>query len=98
MEGRCQCREGFYGDGYDCINHCAHDEVWENGKCVPTLFDDRSELPFCDFKGDCACPEGYELSEETLMCHYVIRSRPDDESASEELSKHKSVLEIFRNY
>lgn len=69
-KGRCGCRDGFSGDGYSCTHICGHDEVWENGRCVP-LFVEQELSPNCDYQNDCKCPEGYELSEDQFICHYV---------------------------
>ncbi|EDW61724.1 nidogen [Drosophila virilis] len=70
-EGRCGCREGFSGDGYSCVNICGHDEVFEHGRCVPILLDEHEVEPRCNILGDCTCPEGYELSEESRTCRYA---------------------------
>ncbi|KAH8299746.1 hypothetical protein KR044_005465 [Drosophila immigrans] len=68
--GRCRCREGFSGDGYNCEHICGHDEVWEHGRCVPILLDDHEIESSCDFMGTCSCPEGYDLSEDAKSCRY----------------------------
>ncbi|ALC40596.1 Ndg [Drosophila busckii] len=71
FEGRCSCREGFTGDGYNCQHICGHDEVWEHGRCVPILLDEHELEPRCNILGDCTCPEGYDLSEDGRSCRYA---------------------------
>ncbi|XP_067632308.1 nidogen [Eurosta solidaginis] len=83
VESRCQCRSGFEGDGYTCNHICGHDQVLENGRCVPILLDEHQVEAHCNFFGDCTCPEGYELVEETQMCRYISQYGTD--SKSEEL-------------
>ncbi|EDX06478.1 GD10735 [Drosophila simulans] len=70
-QGRCTCHEGFDGDGYTCTNICGHGEVWENGRCEPLLLERHDVDPLCDALGECRCPYGYELSEDSLRCTYV---------------------------
>lgn len=66
VEGRCECREGHKGNGFDCEYICAPDENWEDGKCVPSTVD-----PSCGFFGDCSCPEGYELASDENVCRSI---------------------------
>nr|ACK77669.1 RE69505p [Drosophila melanogaster] len=70
-QGRCTCHEGFDGDGYTCTNICGHGEVWENGRCEPLLLERHDVDPLCDALGECRCPYGYELSEDSQRCTYV---------------------------
>ncbi|XP_068146256.1 nidogen [Drosophila tropicalis] len=69
-EGRCSCRDGFSGDGYQCEHICGHDEVWEQGRCVPLLLSYELE-PECNFLGECHCIEGYELTDDEKLCRYL---------------------------
>ncbi|XP_030387552.1 nidogen-1 [Scaptodrosophila lebanonensis] len=71
-EGRCICRSGFSGNGYSCVNICGHDEVWEHGRCVPLLLDEHELEANCNEEGDCNCPEGYELTEDSRTCRYIL--------------------------
>ncbi|KAH8309564.1 hypothetical protein KR059_011830 [Drosophila kikkawai] len=71
LEGRCTCRDGFSGDGYQCTNICGNGEVWEDGRCEPLLLDRHDVEPSCDFFGECSCPDGYELSEDGQRCIYA---------------------------
>lgn len=85
VESRCQCRAGFEGDGYVCNHICGHDQVLENGRCVPILLDEHSVQPQCNFLGECECPTGYELIEDSQTCRYTAQYTSD--SKSEELSE-----------
>uniref|UniRef100_W8B8M3 Nidogen-1 n=1 Tax=Ceratitis capitata TaxID=7213 RepID=W8B8M3_CERCA len=80
VEGRCQCRAGFDGDGYECHHVCGHDQVLENGRCVPILLDEHQVQPQCNFLGDCTCPAGYELVEESQVCRYTAQYSTDYKS------------------
>ncbi|XP_039956515.1 nidogen [Bactrocera tryoni] len=83
VESRCQCRAGFEGDGYVCNHICGHDQVLENGRCVPILLDEHPVQPQCNFMGECECPSGYELIEDSQTCRYTAHYTSD--SKSEEL-------------
>ncbi|XP_037942070.1 nidogen-like [Teleopsis dalmanni] len=80
VEGHCECRYGFSGDGFVCGNNCAHDYVWENGRCVPILYDTHDIEPQCNFMGDCNCPPNYELIEEQQVCRFSNYALPDMKS------------------
>ncbi|XP_023302735.2 nidogen [Lucilia cuprina] len=71
LEGRCECREGFSGDGLYCMSNCGHDEAWEDGRCVKVIYEEPDIEPRCNFFGDCTCDDGYELMEDIQMCRYV---------------------------
>lgn len=44
--GVCKCRNGWTGDGIECLYNCPDDSVWENDRCVPTIEEDDSKLWF----------------------------------------------------
>lgn len=83
IAGRCECRDGFSGDGVSCVYNCGLDEAWENGQCMPAVFEEQSIEPTCNFLGDCICPESYEMEQHDQMCHYV--GHFEGESKSDEL-------------
>uniref|UniRef100_A0A182JJM2 Nidogen n=1 Tax=Anopheles atroparvus TaxID=41427 RepID=A0A182JJM2_ANOAO len=64
VEGQCQCRSGYVGDGTTyCQALCDADSIWNGETCVRQAYTEEEEIsPFCTILG-CTCPTGYTLIE-----------------------------------
>uniref|UniRef100_A0A182XKY2 Nidogen n=1 Tax=Anopheles quadriannulatus TaxID=34691 RepID=A0A182XKY2_ANOQN len=64
VEGQCQCRSGYDGDGVSyCHSLCDPESVWNGEECVKeTYVEEEGIEPFCTILG-CTCPTGYTLIE-----------------------------------
>ncbi|XP_035915634.1 nidogen [Anopheles stephensi] len=64
VEGQCQCRSGYEGDGVTyCEALCDSESVWNGEACVKEAYVEEEEIaPFCTILG-CTCPTGYTLIE-----------------------------------
>lgn len=43
FQGVCVCKNGWNGDGYDCIYNCPADFVWSIDRCAPISSSDEDE-------------------------------------------------------
>lgn len=43
FQGVCVCKNGWNGDGYDCIYNCPADFVWSIDRCVPINTSEEEE-------------------------------------------------------
>ncbi|ETN61938.1 nidogen [Anopheles darlingi] len=88
VEGQCECRSGYAGDGVSyCQSVCDRDSVWNGEACVKEPYADEYEIaPFC-FNMGCTCPTGYQLIEYAFnqICRLVDPESFPDGSVSADL-------------
>lgn len=93
VNGRCECKAGYAGDGYVCENPCDVDQVWNGEACVKQGSNEEYEIaPFCTVQG-CTCPTGYTLIEYSFdqICR-LVEVQPDEHLPSCDVENHCSPL------
>ncbi|XP_055547444.1 nidogen [Wyeomyia smithii] len=91
VNGQCECRHGFAGDGFVCENPCDDDQLWNGETCVKHASTEEYEIaPFCTTQG-CTCPTGYMLIEYAFnqICR-LIEAQPDQHLPSCDVENHCS--------
>ncbi|XP_031633983.1 nidogen [Contarinia nasturtii] len=91
IRGVCVCKNGWNGNGVECVYNCRDDSVWNIDRCelinVNSEEEEAEIAPFCDAHTGCTCATGYELIETIAqkICRLIEKEETSTEDEEDKL-------------